>query len=122
MKHLISLLIFLSATSSLFAQKLKMETLFQDKISIRAIEIWKNRVYYTGTESKFGYVSLKDSADRKQIRLSEDKLQFRTLAQDRNTFYTISIESPAQFFRIDKNLWKPESFTQIQRKMHFTMR
>lgn len=102
MKHLISLLIFLSTTSSLFAQKLKMETLLQDKISIRAIEIWNNRVYYSGTESKFGYVSLKDSADRKQIRLSGDKLQFRTLAQDRNTFYTISIESPAQFFRIDK--------------------
>ena len=72
MKQVISSLIFLSATSSLFAQKLKMETLFQDKISIRAIEIWNNRVYYTGTESKFGYVSLKDSADSRICFLSAE--------------------------------------------------
>lgn len=84
------------------AQSVSLTTLLNDKISIRAIAIDKNKVYYAGTGSKFGYVSIKNPADQKQMLLSEKNLQFRTLAQDRNFFYTINIESPAQFFRIDK--------------------
>lgn len=102
MKKILSLLfviIFLSYSS---AQNISFETLLNDKISIRAIQIWKGTVWYSGTESKFGFVSLKDTLHKKQIKLSEKKLQFRTLAQDRNAFYVINIESPAQFFRIDK--------------------
>lgn len=79
-----------------------METLFSDKISIRAIELYDHKVWYSGTDSKFGFVDLKNPEDKKQITLSDKKLQFRTLAQDKNAFYTINIESPAEFFRIDK--------------------
>jgi len=78
------------------------ETLFSDKISIRAIELYDHKVWYSGTDSKFGFVDLKNPEDKKQIALSDKKLQFRTLAQDKNAFYTINIESPAEFFRIDK--------------------
>lgn len=91
-----------------FAQKLKFETLLNDKISIRALQIYDGKVWYAGTDSKFGYVSLKDSSDKKQIQLSDKNLQFRTLAQDRHAFYAINIESPAYFFRIDKKTLKPK--------------
>lgn len=96
-------ILFFALSAVLFGQRLETETIFQDKISIRAIEIYDGKVWYSGTGSKFGYVSLKNSQDKKQIQLSAKNLQFRTLAQDRNSFYTINIESPAQFFRIDKN-------------------
>lgn len=86
----------------IFSQKVSFETLFIDKISIRALEIYDNKVWYSGTDSKFGYVDLKDSKNQKQIKLSEKKLQFRTLAQDETSFYAINIESPAYFFKIDK--------------------
>lgn len=89
-----------------FSQKVEIETLLKDKISIRALQIWDGKVWYSGTDSKFGYVSLKDSVDKKQIILSDKKLQFRTLAQNKNAFYTINIESPAYFFEIDKNTLK----------------
>ncbi len=85
-----------------FSQKLEIQTLLKDKISIRALQISEGKVYYIGTDSKFGFVSLKDSVDKKQIKLSDKKLQFRTLAQSEDAFYTASIESPAYFFRIDK--------------------
>ncbi len=85
-----------------FSQSLEIETLLNDKISIRAIQIWDGKVWYTGTDSKFGYVNLKDTLDNKQLKLSEKKLQFRTLAQNDKKFYTINIESPAYFFEIDK--------------------
>lgn len=86
-----------------FAQKLEFQTLLKDKISIRAIQIWNGKVWYAGTDSKFGYVSLKDSADKKQLILCDIKLQFRTLGFDGERFYAIGIESPAYFFEIDKN-------------------
>ena len=90
------------------AQKPEFSVLLQDKISIRALQIYDGKVWYSGTDSKFGYVSLKDTADKKQLKLSEKKLQFRTLAQDQHSFYAINIESPAYFFRIDKKTLKSE--------------
>ncbi|GAA4161765.1 hypothetical protein GCM10022217_28010 [Chryseobacterium ginsenosidimutans] len=92
-----------------FSQKIEsLETIFNDKISIRALEIYDNKVWYSGTDSKFGFVDLKNPKNQKQIKLSEKKLQFRTLAQDKNSFYTINIESPAEFFKINKKDLKSE--------------
>lgn len=87
----------------MFSQKIEsFEIILNDKISIRAIELYDNKVWYSGTDSKFGFVDLKNNQIQKQIKLSENKLQFRTLAQNKDAFYAINIESPAQFFRIDK--------------------
>ncbi|MCY0977390.1 glycosyl hydrolase [Chryseobacterium wangxinyae] len=101
MKKLITGIILFFGTF-VWAQNIIFETLLNDKISIRALEIYNHKVWYSGTDSKFGYVDLKDSKNRKQIKLSDEKLQFRTLAQDKNSFYAINIESPAYFFKIDK--------------------
>lgn len=97
-----ALLLQISLTN---AQTVRFETLLEDNISIRAIQVDGDKIYYTGTDSKFGYVSVKDPSDKKQIRLSEKELQFRTLAKGKKDFYTVNIESPAWFFRID-----PETF------------
>lgn len=90
-----------------FSQQVKsIETIFIDKISIRAIELYGNRIWYSGTDSKFGFVDLKDPENKKQLILSDKKQQFRTLGQDKNAFYAINIESPAEFYRIDKKSLK----------------
>lgn len=87
----------------MFSQQVEsFTTIFNDKISIRALEIYGNKVWYSGTDSKFGFVDLKNKEDQKQLILSDQKLQFRTLAQDKNSFYAINIESPAYFFKINK--------------------
>ncbi|MCE3076126.1 WD40/YVTN/BNR-like repeat-containing protein [Chryseobacterium gwangjuense] len=85
-----------------FSQQVSLETLLSDKISIRALEVYDKKVWYSGTDSKFGFVDIKNPQHQKQIKLSEKKLQFRTLAQDKNSFYLINIESPAEFFKINK--------------------
>lgn len=102
MKKVICLVLFLSCLHFSFAQKVEIQTLLKDNISIRALQIYDGKVWYSGTDSKFGYVSLKDSADKKQMILSNEKLEFRTLAQSKDLFYTINILSPAQVFQIDK--------------------
>lgn len=101
-------LIFLFAVISTFcySQKFKIDTLLTDKISIRAIQLWDGKVWYAGTDSKFGYVNIDDKSEKKQIKLSEKKLQFRTLAQNKKAFYAINIESPAYFFEINKKSLK----------------
>jgi len=102
MKKTIHLLLLLCSIHYSYAQKVEFQTLLKDSISIRAIQIWDGKVWYAGTDAKFGYVSLTDSTDKKQIRLSSEKLQFRTLAQDKTSFFAINILSPAYFFKIDK--------------------
>lgn len=102
MKKTFSIL-FLCLGVWVFSQQVEsFTTIFNDKISIRALEIYGNKVWYSGTDSKFGFVDLKNKEDQKQLILSDQKLQFRTLAQDKNSFYAINIESPAYFFKINK--------------------
>ncbi|WP_284464262.1 glycosyl hydrolase [Chryseobacterium sp.] len=102
MKNILSI-VFLSVGMTAFSQQVEnIETILNDKISIRALEVDDSKVWYSGTDSKFGFVDIKDYKNQKQIRLSEEKLQFRTLAQDKNSFYAINIESPGRFFKIDK--------------------
>ena len=102
MKKITIFILTILFIQNISAQKVEIETLLKDKISIRALQIWDGKVWYSGTDSKFGFVNLKDSADKKQIQLSQKPLQFRTLAQNKTHFYTINIESPAHFFQIEK--------------------
>ena len=106
MKKTFGFLLFIFCLNLYCAQKVQFQTLLKDNISIRALQIYDGKVWYSGTDSKFGYVSLKDSADKKQMKLSEEKLEFRTLAQDSKYFYTINILSPAFLFKINKRTFK----------------
>ena len=102
MFRLIFVVIFMLFGHSLRSQKISVDTLLADRISIRAVEISEGKVFYAGTHSTFGYVDVANPTDRKQIQLSEKELQFRTLAQNGRYFFTVNIESPAYFFKIDK--------------------
>ncbi len=85
------------------AQKLSFSPLLNEKISIRAITLDQDKIWYSGTDSKIGFVSLKDSTQNKQVLVSDKKLQFRTIAADKKSVFAINIESPAYFFKINKN-------------------
>ncbi|MEJ5103796.1 WD40/YVTN/BNR-like repeat-containing protein [Chryseobacterium sp. MYb328] len=102
MKNIFSI-VFLSVGMTAFSQQVEsIETILNDKISIRALELYDNKVWYSGSDSKFGFVDINDTKNQKQIKLSDEKLEFRTLAQDKTSFYAINIVSPARFFKIDK--------------------
>ena len=107
-KFLLSASLLIS--SYYYSQTLESEVLLNDKISIRTLQIYKNRIYYVGTESKFGFVNFNNPKDAKQIRLSDKNLQFRALAQGKNHFYAINIESPAYHFTISKKDLKINSY------------
>ena len=85
------------------SQNIKIDTLLTDKISIRAIEVYGAKVWYAGSQSKFGFVDIKKPSNRKQIKINELNQEFRVLARFKDaSFQTVNIGSPAQFYNIDK--------------------
>ena len=80
--------------------------MLKDKISIRAIQIVDGKVYYVGTDSKLGYVHLKDTIrKKKQVRLSKEKIRIQNFSTYYDQLlYTANIESPFYFYKIDKEI------------------
>ena len=104
----------LLAHAFIMAQSLEFSALADNyNMSVRAIQIWQNKVYYAATDSKFGYIHLKEPTIRKQMKLSDANLQFRTLAQTDDLFYTVNIESPATFYKITKSTFTAEEVLPI---------
>ncbi|MBS1573578.1 MAG: glycosyl hydrolase [Bacteroidetes bacterium] len=105
---------------SVFSQKIMLEPLLQDEISIRAILVDEGKIIYSSTNSTFGILDYSQTIHQKKIKISDKKLQFRTLAQDRSNYYTINIEQPAYFFKIDKKtLESVVVFTDFQEKSFY---
>ena len=104
MKYLLSLLILV-----LFSLKSKplllefngnktavsIDTLFTDKISIRAIEIDQNKVWYAADNNRFGYVDqLTNQRVERKISMDSLKLEFRSIAQNKSDIYILSVGNP----------------------------
>ncbi|MBQ4821810.1 oxidoreductase [Aquimarina sp. MMG016] len=99
--------------------KVKVDTIFQDSISIRAIAVDENLMIYTGTNGKYGYFEFnKDfkngnplysffTKKKKGILNFEDKKpSFRAVANTETDFFVMSIESPALLYKINKQSGK----------------
>ncbi|QCX53901.1 glycosyl hydrolase [Elizabethkingia sp. JS20170427COW] len=110
---------FFLSTFFLKAQNLEIDTLLTDKISIRAIQLWDGKVWYSGTDAKFGFIDWRQPKNQKQIKVSEKSLQFRTLGQNDRDFFLASIESPGYLFKINKKSLKVEKVFQDDSKSAF---
>jgi photosystem II stability/assembly factor-like uncharacterized protein len=80
-----------------------IDTLFQDKISIRAIVIDKNRVWYGADNSRFGYFDL-DKKEKFEEHIYKDtlKLEFRSIAQNSKSIFLLSVANPALLYSVSK--------------------
>ena len=104
MKNLLTILLFITF-QNFYAQKLEFSTLLEDKISIRAIEIWDGKVWYAGTMSKFGYVKIKNPKIKSQVQLNKMNQEFRVIARFKENFFeTVNIGSPAMFYGVSPYL------------------
>ncbi|MCD9574499.1 WD40/YVTN/BNR-like repeat-containing protein [Flavobacterium soyae] len=81
----------------------KIDTLFQDKISIRAILIDKDKVWYGGDNSRFGYYDLnKKEKFEEHIYRDTLKLEFRSIAQNSKNIFLLSVANPALLYSVSK--------------------
>lgn len=113
MKYLFALLVLvlfsfnskpLLSKFNVSTSSVSIDTLFTDKISIRAIEIDKNKVWYAADKNRFGYVDLptNERIERK-ISLDSLKLEFRSIAQTKHSIFILSVGNPALLYKIDKH-------------------
>lgn len=93
------------STKEAQSESILIDTLLQDKISIRAIVIAENKVFYAGNKSRVGYVDLKDKS-KKEIRVDNDSisLEYRSIAQTDNAIFIVNIAKPAHIYKLSKDL------------------
>lgn len=93
-----------------------IDTLFTDKISIRAIEIDQNKIWYAGDKNRFGYFDLTTN-QRIERKINSDSLQieFRSIAQTSHSVFILSVGNPALLYKIDKH---DLSFKLVYREIH----
>lgn len=86
---------------------IQIDTLFQDKISIRAISIDKNKIWYGADNSRFGYYDL-DKKEKFEDRIYRDtlNLEFRSIAQNSQSIFLLSVGNPALLYQVSKKTQK----------------
>jgi photosystem II stability/assembly factor-like uncharacterized protein len=117
MRKIIVTMLFLSGLHFVKAQDLnknkieetnfssiQIDTLFQDKISIRAIVIDKDKIWYAGDKNRFGFFDLK-SNKKNENTIVEDtlKIEFRSIAKTSKYIYALSVANPGLLYQITKD-------------------
>ena len=85
-----------------------IETVFEDSVSIRAIELDGNTLMFTGSNGMYGVFDIDtDFVLRKRkidvIDFEGKKINFRAIASTETDFFLLSIESPALLYKINKD-------------------
>ena len=88
---------------------IKIDTLLQDKISIRAIAIDGDKVFYAANKNRVGYLDLKTKL-KFERKISKDSLEveFRSLAITNKAVFVVTISNPALLYRFSKDLANKE--------------
>lgn len=80
------------------------DTLLQDEISIRALEIDGDKAWYAGSNGKYGYVSLSSDKAFSGV-IAQDTLfpEFRAIAKTNDAVFILNAGSPAFLYKISKD-------------------
>ena len=79
-----------------------IDTLLQDKISIRALALDHDKVWYAADQSRFGFIDVKTN-QKKEIKLpSENNAEFRSIAQTEKYVFILNVGNPALLYKISK--------------------
>lgn len=80
-----------------------VDTLLTDSISIRAITIDNDKVWYSGSRGKYGYASLTgEKAFNGVIAFDNSLPEFRAIAQTDKNVFILNVATPAKLYKIDK--------------------
>lgn len=100
---------------------LTIDTLFTDQISIRAIIIDKNKVWYGADNSRFGHYDL-DKKEKFEEHIYRDtlKLEFRSIAQTSKHIFLLSISNPALLYQVSKKTKKVKlAYKEVNEKVFY---
>jgi photosystem II stability/assembly factor-like uncharacterized protein len=85
------------------AQTISVDTLLNEKISVRAIAIDGNSVWYAADKGRFGKIDTeKHTREKKQVFMDTLKIEFRSIGQTDNDIFIVNIGNPALLYKISK--------------------
>ncbi len=80
-----------------------VDTLLTDQISIRAILIDQNKVWYAADKNRVGFYDLNTNIKSEYILVKDSlSFEFRSIAQTSESILVLSIANPAILFKINK--------------------
>ena len=83
----------------------KLDTLISDQISIRALSLSNNKVYYGGNQSRVGYKSLLDASKfERKIQYDSLVFEFRSCGVTKDYAFFLNVGNPAVMYRFSKDL------------------
>ena len=84
------------------AVSVTIDTLLQDKISIRALVLDHDKVWYAADQSRFGCIDMKTN-QKKEIKLpSEKNAEYRSMAETEKYVFILNVGNPALLYKISK--------------------
>ena len=94
----------------------KIDTLFEDNISIRAILYDESKVWYAANNNRVGYFDC-ENGSRKEIKIVSDtlKIEFRSIAQNKDNIFVLSVANPALLYKISK---KTLAYELVYKEIH----
>jgi photosystem II stability/assembly factor-like uncharacterized protein len=82
----------------------QIDTLFQDKISIRAIVMDNGKIWYAADQGRFGFYDLKSNKKfEKVIKKDTLNIEFRSIAKTSKFIYALNVANPALLYQISKD-------------------
>jgi len=113
LRNIFSILFFLVVNhSAIVAQspsRMTIDTILKAKISIRAILLDGNKLWYAGDHNQLGFYDWQTKhSEEIQIKSDTLSLQFRSMAQNKSSIFLANIGNPAFIFKIDKTTLKVE--------------
>ncbi|HEX8575000.1 MAG TPA: oxidoreductase [Flavobacterium sp.] len=81
-----------------------IDTIFREEVSIRAIYIDSNKIWYAGNKGRYGYRDLNSSKHFNGSVINDTlQLEFRSIAGTTKNIFILNVGSPAQLYRIAKD-------------------
>lgn len=90
-------------------QSVQVDTLLKERISIRAIAVGENEVWYAADKGRFGKIEIKTGRKfQSRIEKVPAETEFRSIAQTSKYIFVLSVGNPALLYRISKESLKAD--------------
>jgi len=101
-------------------ESMQIDTLFEGQISIRAIVVDKNKIWYAADNGRFGFFDLEKNK-KEEIQISKDsvKPEFRSIAKTADHIYILSVSNPALLYQVSEKGLFPKLVYQENHKKVF---
>lgn len=97
-----AILLVLSTISS-YAQTITIDTILNEKISIRALAIDGNSIWYAADKGRFGKIDIAQrTREKRQVFIDTLKIEFRSMAQTASDVFIANVGNPALLYKISK--------------------